>query len=321
MENHFIAWWNLENLFNQESDPTRSEWLQNQLKRELKGWTTEVLNIKLSQLAAVIQLMNEGSGPDILGVCEVENKAVLEKLLTALAPLGRSYGIAHDDTEDKRGVDVAFVYDKDKFTAAEQFTRRIIKRNATRDIFQVNFKTAMGKDLILVGNHWPARIPAVFETEPYRIIAAETLSYWLKRITEIKGNDVCVIAMGDFNDEPFSRSMTDYALSSSSKQKVVNSRSSPRLYNLIAAEIVRGVGSYYYSGPYLFDQLLVSRGLIKSTSPLKVKDGSASVENLNIMAKGRYKAPRRFGRPSKSSSYDSEGYSDHFPVSVVLEEK
>jgi len=45
MQQHYIAWWNLENLFNQENDPTRSEWLQNLLKREFKGWTTEVLNI------------------------------------------------------------------------------------------------------------------------------------------------------------------------------------------------------------------------------------------------------------------------------------
>lgn len=320
MQQHYISWWNLENLFNEENDPTRSVWLQSQLKSELKKWTPEVLDKKLLQLASVIKLMNEGKGPDILGVCEVENKAVLEKLLGKLSSLERNYHIALHEGVDKRGIDVAIIYDKDKFIAAEQFTHRVIKRNATRDIFQVNFKTAMGKDLVIIGNHWPSRISGVFETEPYRILAGETLSYWLKRIMEEKGNDVCVIAMGDFNDEPFSRSITDYALSTNNKLKVMYSKTAPRLYNLMAAELARGVGSYYYSGPFIFDQLLVSKGLIKSTSPLKVVDGSAKVNNYDLMAKGSYKAPRRFGRPS-SSSYDLEGFSDHFPVSMLLEEK
>ncbi|NOQ24886.1 MAG: endonuclease/exonuclease/phosphatase [Bacteroidales bacterium] len=321
MQQHYISWWNLENLFNEENDPTRSVWLQSKLKSELKGWNTDVLSKKLSQLATVIQLMNEGKGPDILGVCEVENKAVLEKLLEKLSSLERNYGIVLHDGEDKRGIDVAFIYDKDKFIAAEQFTHRVVKRNATRDIFQVNFKTPMDKDLVIIGNHWPARMPGTYESDPYRIIAGETLSYWLKRITEIMGDDIGIIAMGDFNDEPFSRSMTDYALSTNNKLKVLYSRTSPRLYNLMATDIAEGIGSYYYSGPFLFDQLLVSKGLIKSTAPLKVVDGSAKVNNYELMAKGSYKAPRRFGRPSRSSSYDPEGFSDHFSVSMLLEEK
>lgn len=321
MKEYYISWWNLENLFNEENCPERSEWLQRSLRSELKGWTTEVLNKKLAQLAKIISLMNEGKGPDIMGVCEVENKEVLEKLLKVLSPLNRNYGIALHEGEDKRGIDTAIIYDRDKFTPAEQFTHRIIKRNATRDIFQVNFKTNMGKDLVVICNHWPARMPSTYESEPYRIIAGETLSYWMKRITEIMGKDVGIIAMGDFNDNPFDRAMTEYALSTNNKRKVMNSRTSPRLFNLMAVETGRGIGSIYHSGPHLFDQLLVSKGLIKSTSKLKIKDGTAVVETYPEMAYGSYKSPRRFGRPSRKSSYNIEGYSDHFPVSVILQEK
>jgi len=82
-----------------------------------------------------------------------------------------------------------------------------------------------------------------------------------------------------------------------------------------------GIGSFYYSGPYMFDQILASKGLVKSTAYLKIKEGSAVVNNFDIMAKGSYNAPRRFGRPSSKSSFDIDGYSDHFPVSVILEEK
>lgn len=321
MTEHYIAWWNLENLFNEEDYPTRSEWLQKKLKYELKDWTTEVLNIKLAQLAKIISQMNDGKGPDMLGVCEVEDKVVLDKLLLTLAPLNRKYGIAIHEGEDKRGIDLAIIYDTEKFTAASQFTHRITKRTPTRDIFQVNFKTTLGKDLVIVTNHWPARMPSTYETEPYRIIAGETLGYWVKRITEELGSDVGILAMGDFNDVPSSRSLTDYALSTTNRLKVTNSRSSPRLFNLMAVEAARGVGSMYYSGPFLFDQILVSKGLIKSTSPMKVVDGSAMVETFPDMAYGSYTSPRRFGRPSRSSSYNQEGYSDHFPVSVRIEEK
>jgi hypothetical protein len=60
--------------------------------------------------------------------------------------------------------------------------------------------------------------------EPYRILAAETLAYWHERIMDIKGAD-----MGDFNDEPFSRSLTEYALSTTQAAKLLNARS-PRFF-------------------------------------------------------------------------------------------
>jgi predicted extracellular nuclease len=266
--------------------------------------------------------MNGGDGPDILGLCEVENLSVLNRLISGLSSLGRNYDIAHFESEDKRGIDIAFIYDSDKFVAEEKFTRRIIKRSSTRDILQVNFKTPNNRDLILIGNHWPARMGGVIETEPYRIIAAETLSYWLSRIIEIKGSDICVLVMGDFNDDPFSRSLTDYALSTNSTRKVINSRTSPRLYNLMLSEHAKGITSYYHQGfPFMFDQFLASKGMLKSTSQLKVQIESASVNNFDIMTTGSYKVPRRFGRPSKKSSYDEKGFSDHFPISVILEEK
>lgn len=322
MENHFIAWWNLENLFNAENSPERPDWLKSYLKSELKGWTAEILDKKISQLSSIIKLLNEGAGPDILGVCEIEDAAVLNKLITGLADLNRNYGIAHYDSPDKRGIDVAFIYDKDKFQVAEQFTLRILKRSPTRDIFQVNFKTVSGKDLVLIGNHWPARLGGVLESEPYRIIAAETLSYWMSRIWEIMGKNVCVLAMGDFNDEPISRSLINYALSTNNRLKVVKSNTSPRMFNLMWSDMAEGIGSYYYSNfPLMFDQFLASKGLVLTTSPLRVKIGSAKVEKFDVMTKGSYKTARNFGRPSRKSSFDMDGYSDHFPISVILEEK
>ena len=138
-EDYHIGWWNLENLFDLEN-ANRTEKLKRTLGKELKGWNSSVLNKKLSQLSKIISQMNSKKGPDILGVCEVESKGVLKKLVTNLQIPQRSYKIAHADTKDKRGIDVAFLYDSKKFTAGKKFSQWIVRRNATRDIFQVNFK-------------------------------------------------------------------------------------------------------------------------------------------------------------------------------------
>ena len=110
MIQHYISWWNLENLFDIENSPTRSEKLSKSIKNELKGWDESILEKKLTNLSWVIQQINDNKGPDILGVCEVENEAVLEKLVLKLNPLNRNYKIIHQNTKDRRGIDVAFGY-------------------------------------------------------------------------------------------------------------------------------------------------------------------------------------------------------------------
>jgi hypothetical protein len=114
---HYVAFWNVENLFDIEGSPRRSDKLQRTLKGELAGWTQAVLDRKLAQLASVIMRMNGSQGPDILGLAEIENEHVLRLLCEALAPLNRPYEVAHADSSDGRGIDVAFIYDASRFRA------------------------------------------------------------------------------------------------------------------------------------------------------------------------------------------------------------
>ncbi len=322
MVDYYVAWWNVENLFDRSSSPERSDRLKSALKRELKGWTASVLQQKISQLVSIIRQMNDGLGPDVLGVCEVENRNVLEMLVTALAPLGRSYGIAHHDGGDGRGIDVAFIYDTTLFTPVAQFYHVVLRRNTTRDILQVDFMTRQGRRLILLGNHWPARMGGELDSEPYRIIAAETLSYWLSRIQELRGSNANILVMGDFNDEPFDRSLTDYALSTRSRTKVIRARN-PVLLNLMYPIMGQGVGSHYYGNyPSVLDQFLTTRGMARSTADLKVESDSVEIVRVpEMVSTGLYPTPIRFGRPSRPSSHNRDGYSDHFPIAVKLRER
>ena len=338
MNDYFIAWWNVENLFEVEDYPNRSDKLKRTLKNELKGWTKEILDKKINQLSKIISKMNNGNGPDILGICEVENKSVVGKLVNKLSNLQHTYQIVHADTKDERGIDVAFIYDsnkfeieKDKKTGADLiFSHFIVKREATRDILQVNFKTKqLGNRLVLIGNHWPSRSSGQYESEPYRIVAGETLSYFHKRILEEnkaeedddkeEEQNTSILVVGDFNDEPFNRSITDYALATASILKVKLSKEAPRLYNLMWPIMAKGVGTFYFNNfPNFLDQFMVSKGIVLGKK-IRVKENSIEIILFPEMVKGEYNVPIKFGRPS-GNSLNEIGFSDHLPVSVMLEE-
>ncbi len=319
---HHIYWWNLENLFDVSNSPTRPDWLQKALKSELQGWTQAVLDRKIEQLASIILQLNEGKGPDIFGVCEVENEAVVKKLIDALAPLGRNYVVRHHDTNDQRGIDVAFFYDADRYEDdGRLFTLEIMKRTYTRDLAQINLRTKPGgHDLVLIGNHWPARSGGQYESEPYRIMVAETLSYWIERIQDIKGQDAPIVVMGDFNDEPFNRSLQDYANSTRNRDKVLNARSVPYLYNLMWTFFDKGIGTHFFDVPTLLDQFLVSKSLASTAANKPFAVDSADIVNLPGMTQGEYNKPVRHSRPSQSD-YNRDGYSDHLPIHLVLTER
>ena len=77
MNEYFIAWWNIENLFDVENSPTQFERLKKILKDELKGWGQTVLNNKLEQLSKAISKINDNNGPDILGISRLKTDQLL----------------------------------------------------------------------------------------------------------------------------------------------------------------------------------------------------------------------------------------------------
>ncbi len=338
---YFIAWWNLENLFDVKDMEDRARKLQNNTEeKDLKGWTDAALQVKIENLSNIIKKMNDGKGPDLLGVCEIEDEKVLQKLVSAIKVAGREYAIVHHDSPDPRGIDVAFIYDKKKFgfyvkdtglyiegsepvqdTSKYKFSYEVRKRTATRDIFQVNFCTIKGENpLIVIGNHWPARSAGVYESEPYRVIAAETLAYWNSRIQEVLGKKVAILIMGDFNDGPLDRSVRDYALSTVSRKLVERSRI-PRTLNLMLPLVGKGIGSYYWkNAPLMFDQFMISRGLFPDNDGLGYIENSVNVFRPDEMITGHYDAPKRFGLKLQKPP-EKNGYSDHFPIYLRLVEE
>ena len=159
-----------------------------------------------------------------------------------------------------------------------------------------------------------------YETEPYRIIAAETLAYFNLRIQEVYKDQyplIPILVMGDFNDEPGSRALTEYALSSCNKNVVLRARN-PRLFNLMWPLTGYGYGTFWFDAPLFFDQFLVSKGFIHSKGIFEIVEDSVEVVHpakIWETQKGDPK-PRAFEWKPRSPL----GYSDHFPIALKIKQ-
>jgi predicted extracellular nuclease len=325
MKTHYITWWNVENLFDERDAPSerRPDSVKRKISKELSDWTAEVLDKKISNLASIFRKINGNKGPDLIGVCEVENKHVLQKLADAIKAPGRKYKIIHAPSKDDRGIDVAFIYDSKEYSFSKKslFTHFIYKRFPTRDIVQATLKTKKGNQFVVMGNHWPARSAGTYTSEPYRIMAGENLSYFLTGTHRALTKGIPIIVMGDFNDEPYNRSMLEYALSCSERRKVESSlNKNPYLYNLSWRFLESGNFTFNYSGKLMvIDQILINYGMARKSSPFKVSEDSLRVEAFPELFQGKTKIPLRFG--SKKTKTSFKGYSDHLPLSLVMIEK
>lgn len=340
MPDYQVGFWNLENLFAPEGHPGREPWIAAAVASDLAGWTQALFDAKIARLASIIAALNGGAGPDILGVCEVENRFVLDQLTGALnsSLRARDYDVVHaDSTSDHRGIDTAFIYDDDQFSVdpAAVFSHFVMRRTGTRDITQVTFTTQAGNDLVAFANHWPSRSGSSVEaTAGFRAVAAETLAYWHERVREVRGTDMAIIALGDLNDDPWEASVRFNANATrepGDTRRAQSARFHSLAWNYLHVDVVdhngdprRLDGTLYYQGDgNVFDQILVNCSLLNGERGLTVLDDTATIAALPQMVDhGVGEGPIRFGLPkgNAAANVNENGYSDHFPVTVTIRE-
>lgn len=334
-----FAFWNVENLFAPENHPGREPWIADALAADLRGWTPALFQTKLGQLTRVIAAMAGDAGPDVLGVCEVENRFVLDQLLALLNPAtGRNYAVVHADSEaDHRGIDTAFIYDTNVFQVVPNtlFNHFVLRRTGTRDITQVTFRSAAGgHDIVAFSNHWPSRSGGAPATSAgFRAVAGETLGYWHERVREEVGNDTPIIAMGDLNDEPWDGSVR-YNANATRERGDVQRALSARFYDLAWNYLSRTVkdhrgndrliaGTLYHGNDgNVFDHILVNRSLLNGERHYEVNVASADIFAFPAMVDHHVgQGPIRFGLPKGNAGahVNPAGFSDHFPVTVAFD--
>jgi endonuclease/exonuclease/phosphatase family metal-dependent hydrolase len=304
----FIGSWNVENLFDTKDDlSVKGD--EEYTPESAKHWTNERLDIKLKNLAKIISKMNDGKGPDVLGVCEVENRQVVEMLVEQLKSLGRKYEVVHKDSPSERGIDCAIIYDSGVFTLVEPQFHHVDADN-TRDIVEAKL-TRNGKDLFVFMGHWPSR----FHEASFRINAADVLR---KRIDELLFADpkADIIVLGDLNDEPDDRAIRDH-LRTANREAQLPAGS---LLNTTAPIKDAGKGTIVYKNKWeLFDHVIISPGLLDSAGFHWKKGSTRRIDFPELIFTPRSKD--EIPRPNRSYTrniFHKTGYSDHLPVGCVL---
>jgi predicted extracellular nuclease len=310
-----IAFYNVENLFDTLDDPNKID------EQFLPGgdydWTAKKYASKLDHLAQVISKLNSGKAPDILGLCEVENMAVLVDLVNDKQLSDEGYGIVHFESPDARGIDVALLYRKSMFRIKDSKPNILDLSsygNTTRDILQVELESRgkVKETIHVLVNHWPSRRGGLAESEPKRVKAAKTLKAIVDGITD-KNSKANIVIMGDFNDEPFNKSIRDELATAEDFDKLGGAS----LFNPMARLKQAGLGSYNYRGNWnMLDQIIISKALLDGEKA-EYEKYSAKIFSPEWLRQhgGTYdQYPfRTFGGRKYLN-----GYSDHFAVSIQL---
>lgn len=308
-----VASWNVENLFDTEDDPS-VELDEDFTPESPKKWTKERLDVKLDNLAKTISKMNDGHGPDVLGLCEVENRKVVEMLVAKLAPLGRKYEIVHKDSPSDRGIDTALIYDA-KLLDLVDSKFHFVDAEKTRDIVEAKLKRVGAGDeaaaLYVFVNHWPSRN----NDEWQRIMAATVLR---KRLDEILMADpkADFVLVGDFNDEPDNVAIAKFLRASKTAEIAVDGT----LYDTTAPIAIEGKGTFVYDDQWnLLDHIIISPGLLDGEGFAWKTGSSQRLEYPELFFHPRWAGS--IPRPSKSYSennFHKDGVSDHLAVFCII---
>lgn len=314
-----VGFYNLENLFDIEDDPNvRDE------DFTLEGrytWGEEKYTNKLHNMAEVIADLGTSVSPDglaVLGVCEVENKGVLEDLVKEDKLKDRDYKIIHYDSPDRRGIDVGLLYQEKYFKPTKTVSYQLNFKNDpeyfTRDQLIVSGEMDGDKVSFIVA-HWPSRSGGQMKSEPRRIEAAQLGRHIIDSLLNDDPN-AKIILMGDLNDDPIDKSVKEYirAKSKISKMKTGD------LYNTMYKKYKQGDCTLAYRDAWnLFDQLIISEGLTSEDASSYVFHQSYVYSKEYLKQKeGNYKGyPKRTHAGGKYLN----GYSDHFPVFLVLKKE
>ena len=317
---HTIAFYNLENLFDTIDDPLTfdQEWTPEGKYR----WSEKSFNQKVQKISKTLASIGAdltGRPPALIGVCEVENRSVLEKLINT-EPLNKyNLRIIHYDSPDRRGIDVGLIYNPLYFVPTNTLSYELYLRNEkdfskqyyTRD--QLVISGLLQDQLIhLIINHWPSRRGGKKKSYSRRRAAAR-LTRSISDSIFAKYPNAALIIMGDLNDDPTDKSVL-VDLGGKGLADQVKSR---ELFNPMMQMYKLGLGTLAWrDGWNLFDQILVSKKLVtgKDNSFKIYKSGIFNPEFLTTMS-GPYK-----GYPLRSmqNGQYTGGYSDHFPVYIQL---
>jgi endonuclease/exonuclease/phosphatase family metal-dependent hydrolase len=297
--------WNVENFYDDRDDPAI-----NDLDENLFAADPDLVARKIDLLSATLAAQNDGRGPDVVVLVEVESRRCLQLLAAALNRRIRQtdpyHYICFREHHLDRGLAPAiisrFQLETDSRLQDSFGERRIVAARIVAD----------DRPLTILACHWTSRITD--KTGKKREAYADVI---YRSVTKLIDNDPAadILIAGDFNDEPRNPSVRVHLHASGDRERVVAGDPRPTLYDLSYRINNRVIGTYHYGGRWeTLDHIVVSPGMLD-------RDGwSVDTESFEVIApaanrKGRAGTPKRFGSPRDTHP---RGPSDHFPLSVRL---
>ncbi|WP_447635480.1 endonuclease/exonuclease/phosphatase family protein [Flavobacterium microcysteis] len=313
-----IAFYNFENLFDTINNANVND--EEYTPTGTQNWTAEKYKKKLANLSRVLNEIGtsdqQKESPVIIGGSEIENRGVLEDLIKQPLLINKDYGIVHYDSPDKRGIDVALLYQKKHFKPTSSVNVPLIiydqtdktKRIYTRDQLLVT-GLLDGEEMHFIVNHWPSRSGGEQKSSPNREAAGRLNRKIIDSLYNINPN-AKIITMGDLNDGPYNKSVK-IELGAKAKKEETKERG---MFNPMEEMSNKGIGTLAYRDAWdLFDQMILSEPLIRKDYT-SYRFWKAGVYNKPFLTQttGQYK-----GYPLRNSN-GQVGFSDHFPVYLYL---
>ncbi len=317
-----IGFYNLENLFDTIIDSDTNKILTEEFTPKGKyKWDSKKYWTKIENMARVISQIGIKVNPDglaVLGVSEIENENVLKDLVSNHYLKNRHYKIVHYESNDRRGIDVALLYQEKYFIPETSKSIRLKIADKpdfrTRDQLVVSGKLD-GEDFNFIVNHWPSRRGGEKRSLPYRIAAADLAKSIIDSLQNANPNAKTIL-MGDLNDDPTSPSVKEHLKTAENYKQMKKGM----LYNPFESLYKKGKGTLAYRDVWdLFDQMFLTPTLLgNDLSNYKFIKPVVFHRPFMIQQSGRFE-----GYPKRTFSYGvfQAGYSDHFPVFVILAKK
>lgn len=309
-----FMFYNSENFFDSENDSLKQD--DEFTPGGNRRWNAGRLWYKANRLAKVILAAGKWNAPVLVGLCEIENHQVLEKLVkqTPLSKYG--FKIIHKDSPDARGIDVALIYRPDLFKPFDYKAIPVIdplnSKFETREILQVSGILNNCDTIHVFVNHWPSRYGGLMETVRYRSLAAGVLKRSIHGLFAVYPN-AKIICTGDFNDTPKDESLFKVLNAVSTDQPDVRGE----MINLSSQWMSRPVQTLknMYSWQ-VFDQWIVSDYFLSGSNCMKFL--KAEIFDAEFLLE----PDKKYGGVKPKRTYVGfkyqEGFSDHLPVLIKI---
>jgi hypothetical protein len=310
-QNERVMFYNVENLFDTYDDSLTAD--NDFLPDGLMRWNLARYNKKINSLFKTIIAAGEWDPPALVGFCEIENRKVLEDLIYGTNLSKFNYSIIHEDSPDRRGIDVCLIYRKKlaDLVLYKYWIPEELKNNDFNSRSVLYIKMVISSDTIhLIVNHWPSRRGGVLAGEDKRLQISAMVKEKVDSILKSNTRGARIILLGDFNCTPEDQLIRDLIYSPASERILINLSDSIK---------ENGRGTYRYMGRWeMIDQVIVSKGLLECEKGLYTDPNSLKIFRPDFLLKKDSKYPG-FSPFSTYNGYRYQGgFSDHLPVILDL---